>query len=65
MVRISEFTGLIVGFTFFLGTLFAAQAFISHDNPQRAELVRGARMRGPAAGQPRLQSSLPSSLSSE
>lgn len=39
MVRISEFTGLIVGIAFFLGTLIAAQAFIPRDNPQRAELT--------------------------
>jgi hypothetical protein len=38
MVRISEFTGLIVGVAFFLGTLIAAQAFIPHENPQHAEL---------------------------
>jgi hypothetical protein len=39
MVRISEFTGLIVGIAFFLGTLIAAQAFIPHENSQRAELT--------------------------
>jgi hypothetical protein len=39
MVRISEFTGLIVGIAFFLGTLIAAQALIPHENPQHVELT--------------------------
>jgi hypothetical protein len=41
MIRISEFAGLLAGLTLFLGTLIAAQAYISHDAPDlRAELVQ-------------------------
>lgn len=40
MVRFSEFAGLLAGLTLFLGTLFAAQAYMSNGAADlRAQLV--------------------------
>lgn len=42
MIRTSEAAGLFAGLAFFLGTLLAAQAFMSHEGPRVAELVEWA-----------------------
>jgi hypothetical protein len=40
MIRFSEFAGLLAGLTLFLGTLFAAQAYVSNVADElRAQLV--------------------------
>ena len=40
MIRFSEFAGLLAGLTLFLGTLFAAQAYVSNVADElRAQLI--------------------------
>ena len=40
MIRISELVGLVAGVMLFLGTLMAAQAYVSHEaHDLRAELA--------------------------
>jgi hypothetical protein len=34
MIRFSELTGLLAGLALFLGTLYAAQALVSHHGPE-------------------------------